>query len=63
MKKYINLDLINKSKKNIYKKILEKDNNIKKDLNNNIIGKLIYIFFQIIYIKIKTYKKYIYIYQ
>lgn len=40
----INLYLINKSWKKIYKKILERDN-IKKDLNNDIINKLIYIFF------------------
>lgn len=44
-KKSFNLDLIDKSLKKTYKKILEEDNNIKKDLNNNIISKSIYIFF------------------
>lgn len=52
------MNLINKNRK----KYIKKDNNIKKDLDNNIIDKLIYIFFQIKYIKIKIYKRYIYIY-
>lgn len=60
-RKNINLDLINKSRKNIYKKILKRNNNSDKNLNNNIIDKLIYIFFWIRYIKTKTNKKYIYI--
>lgn len=60
-RKNINLDLVNKSRKNIYKKILKKNNNSDKNLNNNIIDKLIYIFFWIRYIKTKTNKKYIYI--
>lgn len=44
-RKNIDIDLIDKSKKKIYKEILEKNNNAKRNLDNNIIDKLIYIFF------------------
>lgn len=37
--KSINLNLINKRKKKTYKKTLKRNNNIKKDLDNNIISK------------------------
>lgn len=57
----INLNLIGKSRKITYKKTLRKDDNIKGNLNNNMIRKSIYIFSQIIYIKTKIYKRYIYI--
>lgn len=57
----IDMDLIDKSRKKIYRKTLRKDNDLKRDLNNDIIGKSIYIFSQIRYTKIKTYNRYIYI--
>lgn len=59
----IDLDLIGESKKRTYRKALGRDNNIKRDLDNDMIGKSIYIFSQIRYIKTKTYKRYIYIRQ
>lgn len=41
----IDINLIDESKKKIYKKILEKNNNAKRNLDNNIIDKSIYISF------------------
>lgn len=52
----IDWDLIDKSSKKIYRQILRKDNNVNEDLHNNVMGKSIYIFSQINYIKTKTYK-------
>ena len=62
-RKGIDLDLIDKSRKKMYRETLRGDDNIKEDLDNDMIGKLIYIFSQIRYTKIKTYRRYIYIRQ
>lgn len=59
----IDLHLIDKSRKKTYKEVLGEDNNVKGDLDNNVIGKSIYIFSRIRYTKTKTYKRYIYIRQ
>ena len=58
----IDLDLIGKIRKTVCRKTLKEDDNIKKDLDDNVISKSIYVFFQIRYTKTKTYKRYIYIY-
>lgn len=55
-KENIDWDLIDKSSKKIYRQILRKDDNVNEDLHNNVMGKSIYIFSQIKYIKTKTYK-------
>lgn len=39
------MDLIDKSRKKLYKETLGKDNDVKKDLTDNIINKSIYIYF------------------
>lgn len=59
----INLDLIYKSRKKTCKKILGRDDNTEGDLDNDMTGKSIYVFSQMRYTKIKTYKRYIYICQ
>lgn len=46
----------------MYQKTLRENDNVKRDLNNNIMNKSIYTFFQIRYIKTKIYKRYIYIF-
>lgn len=56
-----NLDLMSENRKNMYRETLGGDNNAKGDLDDNMMGKSIYIFFQIKYTKTKTYKRYIYI--
>lgn len=61
--KGIDLNLMDESRKRTYKEIIGRDNNVKIDLDNNVIGKSIYIFSLIRYTKIKTYKRYIYIRQ
>lgn len=62
-KEDINLNLIGKSRKKMYKETLMRDNDIKRDLNDNVIDKSSYVFSQIRYTKLKTYKRYIYIRQ
>ena len=62
-RKDIDLDLIDKSRKKIYRETLKEDDDSKWDLDNDVMDKLIYIFSQIKYTKIKTYKRYIYICQ
>ena len=59
----INLDLMDESRKRIYRETLERDDDAKRDLDDNMMGKSIYVFFQIRYTKIKTYRRYIYIRQ
>lgn len=57
-----NLDLINKKEKMIYRETLRRDDNWKENLDDDMMSKSIYIFFQIWYTKTKTYRRYIYIY-
>lgn len=47
----------------MYKETLVGDNDTKRDLDNDVIDKSSYVFSQIRYIKLKTYKRYIYIRQ
>ena len=51
----IDLDLMDESRKKTYKETLRRDDDAEGDLDNDIIDKLIYVFFQIRYIKTKTY--------
>lgn len=44
-RKNIDLNLMDKSRKTIYKEILGKNDDRKRDLDNNIIDKSIYVFF------------------
>lgn len=62
-KENTDLNLINKNRKKMYRETLKKDDDVERDLDNNVIGKSIYIFSQIKYTKIKTYKRYIYVRQ
>lgn len=57
----IDLDLMDKSRKRIYKEMLGGDDDAKRDLDDDVMGKSIYIFSHIRYTKIKTYRRYIYI--
>lgn len=59
--KDIDLNLIDESRKKMYKETLGGDDNVKEDLNVDIMDKSIYVFSQIKYIKTKTYRRYIYI--
>ena len=59
----IDLDLMGESRKKTYKETLRGDDEVDSDLDNDVIGKLIYIFSQIRYTKTKTYRRYIYIRQ
>lgn len=61
--KNIDLDLKGKTRKKTYKEILKKDDNIEGNLEDDMIDKSIYIFFQIKYAKTKIYRRYIYVYQ
>lgn len=49
----IDQDLIDESKKRTYREIVRGDNNVEGDLDDDVIGKSIYVFSQIRYIKIK----------
>lgn len=49
-KEEINLDLIEEGRKRIYKKVLGRKKDVKRDLNNNIINKSIYSLFSNNYI-------------
>lgn len=59
----IDLDLIRKSRKMIYREMLRGDDDVERDLDDDVIGKSIYIFSRIRYTKTKTYRRYIYIRQ
>lgn len=59
----INLDLIEKSRKRTYGETLERNDDVKGDLDDDVMDKLIYVFSQIRYTKAKTYRRYIYICQ
>lgn len=43
-RKSIDLNLINKSRKRTYRKTLGGDDNVKGDLDDNVMGKSIYVF-------------------
>lgn len=62
-KESIDLDLMNENRKMTYREILEGDDDAEGDLDDDIIVKSIYVFFQIKYAKIKTYRRYIYIHE
>lgn len=62
-RKSIDLDLIDKSRKRIYKEMLKGNDDAKGDLDDNVIDMSIYVFSQIRYTKTKTCKRYIYIRQ
>ena len=60
-KEGIDLDLMDESRKKTYRETVGGDDDAEEDLDDDVIGKSIYIFSQIRYTKIKTYKRYIYI--
>lgn len=59
----IDLDLMGESKKRTYRETLGGDDDAEGDLDDDVMGKSIYVFFQIRYTKTKTYRRYIYIRQ
>lgn len=59
----IDLDLIDESRKKIYRETVGGDDNVEGDLDDDVMGKSIYVFSQIRYTKTKTYRRYIYIRQ
>lgn len=59
----INLDLMDESRKRTYRETIRGDDDVEGDLDDDVMGKLIYVFSQIRYTKTKTYRRYIYIRQ
>lgn len=59
----INLNLMDKSRKRTYRETVRGDDDGEGDLDNDVMGKSIYVFSHIRYTKKKTYRRYIYICQ
>lgn len=59
----IDLDLMDESRKRTYRETLGGGDDAEGDLDDDVMGKSIYVFSHINYTKIKTYRRYIYVRQ